>query len=103
MNTYAKYLAPVVALLALALGLGIWTGRAPALVQPHMALGVLFVAISVVVGWRRRSPLIVVLGALVVVVGLMQRQWIPGDAHWIVRVIHLGLGIATAVAVRRVS
>jgi hypothetical protein len=103
MNTYTKVLAPAIAFLALALGVGLWTGRAPALVQPHMALGVLFVAISAVVGWRRRSPLIVVLGALLLVVGVMQRQWILGDAHWLVQVIHVGLGVATAVAIRRVS
>ena len=86
----------------LALGLAFWTGNALGLVDLHQLIGILIVlglwtqaalaaraGVPAGHGGRGRPCW----GLLVVVVGLTQRDLLPGSAHWVIEVVHLLLGI----------
>jgi len=91
-------------LLALALGLLFWTGAALNLVSMHMLLGLLSVGALWVIGigqafaeggsWILAIGALVV-GALIVVIGINQTSLMVGELHWVIRVIHLLLGLLT--------
>ena len=92
----------VVVLLALILGITLWTGNADNLKLVHMILGILTVltlwAIGLVQGFQKGGsfPLALatfVVGLIVAIVGLYQEQWLVGSAHWVIQVIHLLLGL----------
>ncbi len=92
----------VVVLLALILGIVLWTGNADNLKPVHMILGILTVltlwAIGLVQGFQKGGsfPLALatfVVGLIVAIVGLYQEQWLVGSAHWVIQVIHLLLGL----------
>jgi hypothetical protein len=88
-------------LVQLALGLAFWTGNALGLVDLHQLLGILLVLAlwtMAVLAYRAGVPAGLVAAAavyalLVAVVGLTQRELVPGSAHWVIEVIHLLLGI----------
>lgn len=88
-------------LVQLALGLAFWTGNALGLVDLHQLLGILLVlALWTQAALAHRAGVpggmvagAAVLGLLVVIVGLTQRNLLPGSAHWVIQVIHLLLGI----------
>ncbi len=91
-------------LLALALGLLFWAGVASNLISMHMLLGLLAVGALSVIGigqafakggsWTLAICALVV-GALIVVIGMNQASLMIGDLHWVIRVIHLLLGLLT--------
>ena len=84
------------------LGIGFWTGHWANLVNVHMAIGSLFViALWVIAGiaGAHGSPsrLVVfgfVWGVIVLALGMTQQGILIGSLHWIVRVLHLAIGIA---------
>ena len=88
-------------LVQLALGLAFWTGNALGLVDLHQLLGILLVLVlwvMAVLAYRAGVPAgmvaaAVVYGLIVPIVGLTQRELLPGSAHWVIQVIHLLLGI----------
>jgi hypothetical protein len=97
----------------LALGLAFWTGNALGLVDLHQLIGILIVlglwTQAVLAARAGVQPGMVagaaVLGLIVIVVGLTQRELLPGSAHWVIQVLHLLLGIgavglADSLAVR---
>jgi len=81
-------------------GIGFWTGHWYGLVGLHMAIGALFVLafwIIAAMGISRAKGLAAfafLWGALVLAVGMTQRGILIGDLHWIIRVVHLVIGIA---------
>ena len=85
------------------LGIGFWTGRWAGLVNVHMAIGSLFViSLWVIAGIAsaRRAPgglvgLAFVWGVVVLALGMTQRSILVGDLHWIVRVVHLVVSLAS--------
>jgi len=87
----------------LLLGLLFWTGNALNLVPLHMAFGLLFVLgvwTMAGLGASRGAPLGVVIGAvlaglLVAGLGMTQTQLLPGPMHWVIRVLHLLVGLGT--------
>jgi hypothetical protein len=91
----------VVGVVQLALGLAFWTGNALGLVDLHQLLGILLVLALwtlAVLASRAGVPAGVVAaaavyGLIVPIVGLTQRELLPGSAHWVIEVIHLLLGI----------
>ncbi len=92
----------VVVLLALILGIILWTTSADNLKPVHMILGILTVltlwAIGLVQGFQKDGsfPLALatfIVGLIVAIVGLYQEQWLVGSAHWVIQVIHLLLGL----------
>jgi len=97
--------------LALILGLLFWSGNVLNLVPIHMLLGILVVLSLWVVGfgqafssagsWLLAAGALLV-GLLVMVVGITQTALMPDSFHWVIRVIHLLLGVL-AVAVGQIS
>lgn len=86
--------------LVLLIGLAIWTGVAPVLVPIHMLLGVVLVVALIaaaVLGLRAGVPpvlaAVAIVWALVTpLLGLNQRDLLP-DAHVVVQVAHLLVGL----------
>lgn len=90
------------AVVLLALGLLFWTGNATGLVPLHQLIGFVLVlslwALAVLAA-RAGVPLglvafAAVWGLVVPVLGLTQTEILPGSAHWLVRVLHLLVGLA---------
>jgi hypothetical protein len=83
------------------LGLAFWTGNALGLVDLHQLIGILLVlalwALAALAARAGVQPGLVagavVLGLIVPVVGLTQRELLPGSAHVVVEVLHLLLGL----------
>jgi len=84
------------------IGIAIWMGyglRPPVI---HIAIGVVFVLalwILAILGARARAgaplvALVLVWGALIAVFGMAQAAILPGPNHWIIRALHLLVGIA---------
>ena len=91
-------------LLALISGLLFWTGTALNLLALHMLLGFLAVGALWVIGFaqvfaRRGSWVIaacaLIVGMVMIVIGMMQSSLMVGGFHWIVRIMHLVLGLLT--------
>ena len=94
---------------ALLLGLAFWLGYGRSLTRLHMDLGVaVVISLWVLAGiaWWGGARITIVAfavgwGALTWVVGVMQWRLLPGSFHWIVRVVHLLLGVVCiAVGIR---
>jgi hypothetical protein len=91
----------VLGVVQLVLGIIFWTGNALGLVDLHQFLGILLVLglwTQAALAHRAGVPGSLVAGAaayglLVPVVGLTQRDVLPGGAHWVIQVIHLLLGL----------
>lgn len=89
-------------LLALILGLLIWTGTGLNLVQMHMLLGLLAVgalwviaigqAFSTGGSWIIAACALAVGGALVFI-GVTQASLLAGAFHWVIQLLHLLLGL----------
>jgi hypothetical protein len=83
------------------LGALFWIGTARSLVPIHMLLGIVLVIalwVEALVGARQGASgttvaLAVVWGLVVVILGLVQTQLLPGPVHWIVQVLHLLVGL----------
>jgi hypothetical protein len=97
---------------ALILGLAFWLGYGRSFTQLHIRLGIaVVVSLWVLAGiaWRtgERTSLVAFAagwGALTWVLGVTQRQLLPGSLHWVVAVVHLLFGvIAIAVGSRLAS
>ena len=90
-------------LLQLIVGIGLWTGHLYSLVDLHRTIGVLFVLslwiIAIIALVQRRSPglaaFAILWGLLVAGIGFMQQGMMIGDLHWIIRVLHLVIGVAS--------
>ena len=116
MATGARWTLMLVRLCGLVLlvtGVLFWTGRGLAGVSGHMGLGVVLVLslwLLAFLGARAGAPLglvaaAAVWGAVVLWFGMVQRQLVPGDAHWMIQVVHLllglgAIGLAEALAAR---
>jgi hypothetical protein len=90
-----------VGVVQIVLGLAFWTGNLLGLVDLHQLLGILLVLAlwtQAALAARAGVPAgmvagAVVLGLIVPIVGLTQRELLPGSAHWVIEVVHLLLGI----------
>jgi len=116
MRITALVLQMVIRLLAVVqvvVGLLFWSGNAFSYIPVHMLLGILLVLclwIVAILAWRAGAPLgmvgaAVVWGLLTVWLGLTQAELLPGDLHWLIRVLHLlvgigAVGLAEALGVR---
>lgn len=90
--------------LALISGLLFWTGIAVNLMSLHMLLGFLAVGALWVIGlaqafaengsWVTAGCALIV-GAGMIVIGMMQSSLMVGEFHWVIQLIHLALGLLT--------
>jgi hypothetical protein len=98
-------------LILLVLGVLFWTGNALALVPLHMLFGLLLVlglwTIAGLAVSRGASPVqavaAAVLGLVVIALGMTQTQLLPGPNHWVVRVLHLLLGLGVMGMAERLA
>jgi hypothetical protein len=99
------------ALVQVTVGIGLWTGHWYSLVDVHRTIGMLFVlalwGIAAIALFQRRAAglaaFAVVWGVVVAAVGFTQRQLLPGDLHWIVRVLHLAIAMASMPIAERLA
>ena len=88
--------------LAVILGILFWSGNSLNLIPIHMLLGLLVVLSLWIVGigqafsrggsWPLAGGALL-LGLLVIVVGMTQSSLLVGPLHWVIKVVHLLLGI----------
>ena len=104
-TTVAQMLVRICGGLLILLGIFFWTGHALSLIPMHMLLGlVLVIALWVLAGIGARAGvgaglvvLSVLWGIIVLALGMTQTRLVPGSAHWVIRVLHLLVGL---VAIR---
>jgi hypothetical protein len=97
------------ALVQVVVGIGLWTGHLYALVDVHRTVGMLFVlalwGIAVIAMVQRRTvgvaAFAVAWGVLVAGLGFAQQAILPGDYHWVIRVLHLVIGLASVPIAER--
>jgi hypothetical protein len=100
-TTILRWVVRITGLLQLVLGLAFWSGNLLQYVQFHMLDGFVFtlafLAVVVLAAFARVGLGLVLVGIVWVVVvpvlGMTQTQILPGDFHWIVRVVHLLVGL----------
>ena len=99
------------ALIQVVVGIAMWTGHWYSLVDVHRTIGVLFVlalwGIAVIALVQRRSAglaaFALLWGLLVAALGFMQQGILIGDLHWIVRVLHLVIAMASIPMAERLA
>src|SRR5262245_19007348 len=100
--TIIQVLIRLLGLILIVLGLLFWTGNALTLIPVHMLLGMTLVLLlwtQAVLAARAGAgvslvALGLVWGLLVVALGMMQNRLLPGEFHWVIKVLHLLVGIA---------
>lgn len=110
-TTILRWVVRLTGLLQLVLGLAFWSGNLLQLLNFHMLDGFIFtlafLAIVVLAAFARvgLGPVLVGLVWVVVVpvLGVTQVQILPGDLHWIVRVVHLLVGVGAIAFADRLA
>ena len=93
------------------LGIGFWTGHWYRLVTVHTVVGLLFVLAlwgiaGIAVAQRRGGGLAALAflwGGLVVALGMTQQGILVGGLHWVIRVLHLVIGVASMPIAERLA
>jgi hypothetical protein len=88
-----------------------WAGTALQLIPVHMLLGMLLVVLlwlvavlAFVAGANRGlAVLAIVWGVVMPALGVTQDAILPGDLHWLVRLLHLAVGIVALGLVERLA
>jgi hypothetical protein len=100
-TTIARMLLGISGPTALVLGVLFWTGNALTLIPIHMLAGIVLVlalwilAILAAVSGVPRGlvALAIVWGLIVPILGMTQTRLLPGNAHWVIQILHLLIGI----------
>lgn len=101
-TTIAQSLVRLTGLIQIVLGALFWTGYALNLVPVHMLVGsILVLSLWTLAFLATRADvsrgfvlLAVLWGLLVPVLGMTQARILPGNAHWVIQVIHLLVGLS---------
>jgi hypothetical protein len=96
-------LLKILVVIQIVFGLAFWMGRAINFIPLHEGLGTLFVVLLwalAAIGAVRGAgaglvTLAVVWGCIVAALGYTQQRLLIGDLHWIVRVLHLIVGLSS--------
>lgn len=107
----ALMLVRLTGVVLIVMGVSFWTGHALTLIPAHKQVGYLFVlslwTLVVLAARAGVSPgfvAAVVLWSLVVpILGLAQDRLLVGDAHWIVKLLHLLVGIVAMGLAERLA
>jgi hypothetical protein len=110
-TTVIQMLVRLIGLIMIVLGLLFWTGNALNLIGLHMMLGIglvlLLWALAIVAARGGVSLRLVALGIawglIVVALGMTQSRLLPGDAHWVIKVLHLLVGVAALGIAERLA
>jgi hypothetical protein len=100
-TTVAQLLVRLTGLVQLVLGALFWTGNSLNLIPVHMLVGILLVLSLWVLAFLAAragvTPGLIVLasvwGLIVPILGYNQTQLLIGDAHWVIQVVHLLVGL----------
>jgi hypothetical protein len=92
-------------------GIALWSGHWFEYVTVHMAVGVLFVlllwTLAVTVLLRRVNARLaivtIVWGLVIAAFGVTQQRLLAGDLHWIIRALHLIVGVAAMPVAERLA
>jgi hypothetical protein len=104
-------LVRLIGLIMIVLGLLFWTGNALTLIPIHMLLGIVLVlllwtlaVVAMRAGVQRGLVALAILwGLIVLALGMTQTQLLPGDAHWVIRVLHLLVGLGALGLAERLA
>ena len=110
-TTIIQMLVRGLGLIMIVLGLLFWTGNALNLIGLHMLLGMILVlflwALAIMAARSGISLGLVALGIawglIVVTLGMTQNQLLPGEAHWVIKVLHLLVGIVALGIAERLA
>jgi hypothetical protein len=110
-TTIIQMVLRVLGLVMIVLGLLFWTGNALNLIGLHMLLGITVVLLLWVLAiMAARSgvslglvALSIAWGLIVVALGITQNRLLPGDFHWVIKVLHLLVGIAALGIAERLA
>lgn len=100
--TVLQMIVRLAGLILIILGVLFWVGVDTSLVPIHMLIGLILVLALWGVAWlgsragvnRLFVGLAIVWGVIVIALGMIQAQLVPGSSHWIVQVVHLLVGLA---------
>lgn len=100
-TTIFQMVVRLTGLIQITLGVLIWTGNGGSLIQSHMLVGmtlVLSLWVVALLGIRAGVPVWLVAAALTwgiitIVFGMTQSRVLPGSFHWVMRVLHLVVGL----------
>lgn len=106
-----EMLIRVLGLVMIVLGLLFWIGNALNLIGLHMLIGIIVVlllwALAIMAARSGVSLGLVALGIIwgliVAALGMTQTQLLPGGAHWVIKVLHLLVGIAALGIAERLA
>jgi len=101
MVPFASYVLRIAGVGAVALGLALWSGRLYDWLHVHVVLGLVVVlALWTLSGFGLvrqhsggRAVLGFLLGLAVLGLGMTQTDVLPGPDHWVIRALHLLLGL----------
>ena len=107
----AQMLVRITGVLLLILGLLFWSGDALGLIPVHMLLGLVFVLslwllaavasqAGVPIGMAAGTALI---GLITLILGLVQDSLVLGDAHWVIQVLHLLVGLVAIASAEMIG
>ncbi len=109
MDRITQLIVRITGVFQILLGISFWTGHALSLISLHMAVGALFVVSLWILavraglsgaGWGLAGTTIA-WGAGPIAFGMVQTQILPGAQHWVIRVLHLLVGmVAMGLAAR---
>jgi len=110
-TTIIQMLVRGLGLIMIVLGLLFWTGNALNLIGLHMLLGMIVVlllwALAIMAARSGISLGLVALGIawglIVVSLGMTQNQLLPGNSHWVIKVLHLLVGIGALGIAERLA
>jgi hypothetical protein len=99
--TVAQMLVRICGLIQIVLGITFWTGNLPALIPVHILVGLILVlslwTLAFIAARSGVQPGFVAVafiwGLIVVILGLTQDRILTTDAHWVIQVLHLLVGL----------
>jgi hypothetical protein len=106
-----QMLIRLLGVIMIVLGVLFWTGNALNFIGLHMLLGITLVlllwALAIIAARGGVSLGLVALaitwGLIVVALGMTQTRLLPGDAHWVIRVLHLLVGMGAIGIAERLA
>jgi hypothetical protein len=110
-TTIIQIVIRVLGLILIVLGLLFWTGNALTFIGLHMLIGmtlVLLIWALAIMAARSGAglglmTLGLVWGLIVVALGMTQTRLLPGDFHWVIKALHLLVGIAALGIAERLA
>jgi hypothetical protein len=110
-TTIAQMLIRISGLILIILGIFIWTGNADSIIPLHRFLGFVLVlalwTLAYIASQSGVNPSLAALaflwGILAPVLGLTQDHLLTGNAHWVIQIVHLLVGLVAIALGERLA